>query len=106
MSDIHSNDFVAQWAELMEEWTSVSRSLGIALEKAGSLNQGIFSEWQRTAEEACKRQDELRQRIGVLINRAMSTRPTPVDGLVIGQITGDMLPAINTPVQQKVKKSS
>jgi hypothetical protein len=106
VSDIHSNDFVAQWAELMEEWTTVSRSLDIALEKAGSPDQGIFSEWQRTADEARKRQDEVRQRIGELINRAMSTRRSPVDGLVIGQIAGDLLPAINKSVQQKVKKSS
>ncbi|WP_455273819.1 hypothetical protein [Rhizobium herbae] len=106
MSDIHSNDFVAQWAELMEEWTTVSRSLDIALEKVDSSGQGIFSEWQRTADEARKRQDEVRQRIGELINRAMSTRRSPVDGLVIGQIAGDLLPAINKSVQQKVKKSS
>lgn len=90
----------------MEEWNTASRLLDIALSTPKPIDQSQLSLWQGTVDEARKRQEEIKQRIDVLVRDIMSARTRPSDGLVIGQIDAGIPLAADGAVHQVLNKRS
>jgi hypothetical protein len=102
----NESDIVESWASLMEEWTSASKELDIALATERPDDPAELCGWQNRVEDARRHQDNVKQRIDALIMGAVAARAPPTEGIIIGRLSCEIPDDASSSPDEQLKKAT